>query len=310
MEYPVTLFDGYNLGTDPEMFAIDRDNNCVPPFILRKEYGLKVIGGKPDEKGFVAHPEFFYGPLITFKAMQIPSYVIMEDGAAIEIPISPSNNSKDIYTRLALAKIEAHDILKQYGFSLYTKPVINFNSEAFSQWKDTEDFKFAVRFGCDKDFDIYGGKFSQEIDASKVFQRFAGGHVHLSSIVRDLHRIYKPLTKLMDIAVGNYFIAHTPFPREEAMRQQYYGKPGRIRFPTYPNGEKGIEYRTPSISLWDSYESICNLFRAINWIIDTLDNVKKTLDTIEGYLDTSLENIITFNQTNAKSVLDELKVLR
>ena len=86
-----------------------------------------------------------------------------------------------------------------------------------------------------------------------VPERFGGGHIHMQAPLNDLAFFedkYFHVARLMDILVGNTGIAikrpNKHWLSAEKKRLKFYGKPGKIRLQEYPDGTKGIEYRTPS----------------------------------------------------------------
>jgi hypothetical protein len=305
--------DGTTIGGDPESFAVDSVGNCIPPFIMEKTYGLQVIAGDADATGYIKHPEYVHGNLVEFNGKMIPEYIVMSDGAAIEYTLKPSTSSHEFYDRYMFTKQAAQKMLEPLGLSVYAKPAIRFDSSIFAEVAMSPTFEaafnFACRMGCDQDFDIYNGQWSVDVDATKVMRRFAGGHIHIACPKFDMHKLYLAFTKLMDIFVGNIHIFNTPFPALEAERQQFYGRPGKIRFQSYKDGTQGIEYRTPSVSLYESFYTVDLVFNAINRVIDLMQKPPVAVDLINLYLDRSLHNITQFNQKDSEIILCELGII-
>jgi hypothetical protein len=309
----IKIKDGCTIGGDPEQFAVDANGICIPGFILENKYGLQVIGGDPDETGYIKHPEYLHGSDVVWGGKHMLEYSVMSDGAALEYTLLPSTSSKEFYDRYKTVQMMANQMLARFGLSIFAKPAIAFNSNSYAEVAMSTvfaaAFQFACRMGCDKDYSIYGKAWSEDIDASLVPYRFAGGHVHIFCPDFDMHDLFEPFTKMLDIFLGNLHIAFTPFPDLEAKRQEYYGRPGKIRFQHYPGGKKGIEYRTPSVSFYESYETIALAFTAINRVIDLMDAPDDALNLISLYLERSLRNICTFNQSDSMAVLQSIGLI-
>ena len=70
-------------GTDPEVFVIDENRNCIPPAALKEDFGMEFV----DEKVIIDGGD----------------WTIIEDGAATEINLAPSNESDVISDRIKRA---------------------------------------------------------------------------------------------------------------------------------------------------------------------------------------------------------------
>ncbi len=238
------MFDT-NFGTDPEVFIVDGNLSCVPPASLREDHGFQFL----DEITLV----------------QEDDYKIIEDGAATEINVDPSNNIDILYDRIARAIEGVRKFASDtFGLGIKVSPAVQFDTEKF--WNERgEEFRSCVMFGCDPDLDIYSGEYSPEIAADEVPERFGGGHIHMQAPENDndlFENTYYYTTRLMDILVGSTAVAikrdDSELIKEELKRLQYYGRPGKIRLQNYPTGVKGIEYRTPS-NFWIKDKTSANL---------------------------------------------------
>jgi len=278
-------------GSDPEVFAVNSYNECIPPSIIRF-YGLPTLGFSDKEK---KHPLFYNSKHIK----------IIEDGAAFEFNISPSNTAKEVYKKVEEGKNILSDILSDFNLKVYDRPVVKFNPDILVINGNIDEYiQWCCRFGCDIDLDIYSGKYSVDIDASNIMKRFAGGHLHISPVD---HNNYEIVTKLLDIYCGNTFIYNTPYPEEEKQRQEFYGRPGKIRLQTYSNKVQGIEYRTPSISWLSNIETVENMINMATKAIEISYNREESLNIIGKYLQKSIDNILTFNKEKAGEILCQLK---
>ncbi|MHA2274226.1 MAG: hypothetical protein ACXAC2_00565, partial [Candidatus Kariarchaeaceae archaeon] len=231
-------------GTDPELFVVDSENNCIPPAALREDYGLNY------------KDVLFEGD----------NFTIVEDGAASEINITPTNDIETFNRRIKRGfELFRKSILDNYdGLDVVAIPTVNFDPKKY--WENRgEDFRDCVRFGCDPDLDVRTGEYCQEINAENYDKRHGGGHIHISAPENDANFFEENFfytTLMLDFLVGNTCVAIERNSSEiddlEKDRLIYYGRPSRIRLPVYPNGVKGIEYRSPS-NFWVTNEDHSNI---------------------------------------------------
>jgi hypothetical protein len=275
-------------GCDPELFLLDNIFGCVPPAALRADYGLKFRG-----KTIVSGSD----------------WRLIEDGAATEINIAPSADVNEFYDRIETAKNAATKLASDLGLRALVFPRVIFNVKKF--WEERDDtFRDCVRFGCDPDLDIYSGKYATEISASNIPERYGGGHIHMQA-PEDNPSIYEEnyyhITRLMDILVGNTSVAllrpNTDWVTAEKSRLKYYGKPGKIRLQEYPDGHKGIEYRTPS-NFWIINKNFTNVLLTMMNVVFNLS--KKPSDASKLLIaetEHAPKNIITFNIQSSSKML-------
>jgi hypothetical protein len=283
-------------GGDPEIFSVNKDGECIPPVLLR-DNGMQTFGFADHDAEEPRHPIFYKDDKVT----------IHEDGAAFEFTHKPSYKFMDLYDTFSHGKEVLSKLLLPYNLEVYTKPTVRFNSQVLAINGVIEAYRlYCVRFGCDQDIDIYSGKFSKEVDASKIMARFAGGHIHVSPIP---HTYSGAFGRLADIFMGNTFIYNTPYPDEERQRQEFYGSPGRIREQTYPGKIQGIEYRTPSVSWLKDKETVSMMGKATNMAYDIVFNPDKAMDIMDKYLEESISNIINFDRENSETILTKLGVI-
>lgn len=298
-----TEFDT-NFGTDPEIFVVDRNNSCIPPAALIADYGFNYSTRHDGKK-------VLYSDL---------SIEIIEDGAATEINIEPSNNLNEFNSRIQRSCEQwANKILLQTEklfFKILTTPSVDFDTKKY--WEDRDEtFRECVMFGCDPDLDIYSGEFCKEIAADNVPKRFGGGHIHMQA--PDYERTlfvdnYYHTARLMDCLVGNTATALKRTPEIiacEKDRLKFYGRPGKIRLQEYSNGQRGIEYRTPSNFWIDSYDYTGILLNMMNIIFNMIRHPEDVSEILSMNLaDIVPNNIIEFNQKRASehtlSFIDKL----
>jgi len=276
------------IGSDPEVFARPiGEKYCVPPIFFIQNNLLKVI-----EDDDTDHP-------VMYKDDKVK---IISDGSAFEFNITPENYPDNFYNNFSNGVNILNEMLTPLGYEVYHSPIIPFFLEKIIT--DTallSMYAFSCRFGCDPDIDIYSGMYSKSVDASKIKTRFGGGHIHINyPHNRELTEDIINQVKIFDILLGNTFVKNSPTPVEDKGRQKYYGRPGKIRLQSYSDGSTGIEYRTPSNSWLKSLESVTTMFQAVEKSLSITD----IHDVINQYLNTAINNILKFNQKEAKALCE------
>jgi len=289
-------------GADPEIFVVDKDGNCIPPAALREDFGLKYL----DEKTLINGD----------------GWSIIEDGAATEINFMPSDDENTIFERIENAITGISKFIKdKFDLETIIFPTVPFDVKKY--WNNRgEEFRDCVRFGCDPALDIYSGEFSTEISADDIPERYGGGHIHMQAPENNMglfDETYYHATILMDILVGNSGVAfmrpNMNWIKAEKSRLKYYGRPGKIRLQEYPNGMKGIEYRTPS-NFWITNPLVGD---ALLTLMNTVFNLTKNPTDASKFLESELphlapKNILNFDQTRAFNIfcdaLDKLGSMR
>lgn len=289
-------------GADPEVFIYDNKNSTVvPPAALKEDHGIEFIDSKTILLG--------------------SDWRIIEDGAATEINIFPSDDFYQLHGRITMAKKNLENFAQGLGFSVASRASVPFDANKY--WKGrNESFRDCVRFGCDPDLDIYTGKYSQETCVEDITQRFGGGHIHMQAPEKEkdlFESIYYHTTRLMDIIVGNTAVAlnrKTPaFDEDEKNRLKFYGRPGKIRLQNYPDGNKGIEYRVPSNFWLTSVTTGEIIFKLMNAVFNLSTNPSDAIKFLTSpYTEEAPINIISYNKKNANlmaiQVLDRLTSMR
>jgi hypothetical protein len=285
-------------GADPEVFVVDADKNCIPPAALKEDFGMKFV----NEKTIIDGGE----------------WSIVEDGAATEINLIPSNETEVISDRLNKALNELTGVMKKtFDLDVMVFPTVGFDVTKYWEGRG-EEFQDCVRFGCDPDLDIYSGEYSTEISADNVPERYGGGHIHMQAPKDNVglfDETYYHTTLLMDLIVGNSAVA---FKRPdltwidaEKKRLKYYGRPGKIRLQEYPDGTKGIEYRTPS-NFWITNPAFTEgLLTLMNTVFNLSQNPTDASKVLEvPYLNHAPKNIVSFKSNGAfKTMANVLDIL-
>jgi len=295
-------------GTDPEFFAAEKINEkyyVVPPVFFRRKLGLKPI--IEDEK----HPVFY----ILKNGIKIH-----EDGAAFEFNGEPHNSIKEVYLDVQEGLETLSSLIEKYGYSLYCKPTINFDTKRFK--KETDDFKMCLIFGCDKDYDAwewekeydenlfpewkYFSENAGQISALKHPFRYAGGHLHISGS-EFFEKYPLIIVRLLSMTVGNYVVGNSPFPELEKLRTYKYGKAGKFRPQKYPDGSIGIEYRTPSNTWCSSPQMLDGIEYWINKTLEYIEDRDYTIQLITELREPTINAVLNADQEKCLSILSSLK---
>jgi len=288
-------------GTDPEVFIVNDGGWCIPPVALKEDYNLDYLRAKT--------------------LLEDEDWKIIEDGAATEINIAPSDNVSEIFDRLGRAYNAVQKLAESFKLKAVVYPTVPFDLKKYWQ-KRGENFRDCVRFGCDPDLDIYSGEYSVETDSSKIPERYGGGHIHMQAPLNNptlFEEIFYHATRLMDILVGNTGVAinrpSNDWVEAEKSRLKYYGRPGKIRLQDYGNNLRGIEYRVPS-NFWITDDKIGNaLLTLMNSVYNLCLNPSDASEILNsGDVDNIPKNILTFDTKRAKStahyIMDRLAHLR
>jgi len=280
------------LGTDPELFVVNEKNECIPPAALRDDLG------------------FSYNKIL----LEGDNFTIVEDGAASEININPTDDIPTFIRRVDRAFTKFKSFVKSNfdGLDVVALPTVNFNSKFY--WEDRGDeFKNCVRFGCDPDLDVRTGEYCEEISVENYDKRHGGGHIHISAPKNDNDFFadnFYYTTLMLDAFVGNTCVAldrnSSLIDKLERERLVYYGRPSRIRLPVYDNEMKGIEYRSPSNFWVQNAKHSEILLLMANCVFNLM---QKNQDASEFLRDNILisqppVNILNYDKKSAKNTLE------
>jgi hypothetical protein len=283
---------GLKFGSDPEFFAAYAENgelNVLPPVILRTDYKAEF-----EENG--RHPIFKrYGETI-----------VHEDGAAFEMSTPPSNDWRSMWNTLHEVKeLFAKDVLSKYPQvclpALYSLPAMHFQVD---KWMNRgPEFEMATQFGCDADEDVFNMRTRCKVyDASLHPWRYAGGHIHVSGIP-EIEKAPLQAIKSMVLTAGLASTAYTDVPELESERLFLYGRPGKFRIQNYPNGEMGVEYRTPSTRWTESIELAEKVFSWAEIGMKSLLQGGLLLELEPIIMEDAQQAILKVDQNKAKELL-------
>lgn len=283
------------IGGDPELFAMDSEGYCIPPIIFEKIFGLERVGTEdPGNPG--RHPFYFNNDGV----------IVMADGAAFELTFPPASSPQELKNNFSRAANTAREIISSFGLTPMFSPSIKFSldylEKTFSVDTHTKSFWTAVHFGCDPQFNIYSASFDQMQDVMEYPWRHAGGHVHISSQEKNLHKV--KFVKFCDIILGQIVPAISSCWEQEKIRQFFYGKPGNCRWQNYRGGIKGVEYRTPSATLWT--DGIDLIFPSVQKVLELFFSGEEPDDTD---LSTAINNILAVDKEGATQLLKKYGIL-
>ncbi len=282
-------------GTDPEYFIVENIEGKpysvpVPHFI--ENLGVKEIGFDPKRK----HPVIYKND----------DFKIMMDGVAFEANPSPVKTAKEMYSKIQNILDVLGEFASKFGYSVSVSPTVYYD---FFKWykPDNQLLEQCGIFGCDPDQDaIMEDYISPEINVTTHPYRYGGGHLHVSDNNLLIGNYPRPMIRLMALTVGNYSIYSSSMPKEEKLRMFKYGLPGRFRIQNYPDGNTGVEYRSPS-NLWTSkLDTIEGMMYWTNKAYELLNNQDKAINALETYLDLTVEAIQQVDQNKAGYILSKI----
>lgn len=292
-------------GADPECFPVyggGEDLKALPPYWFRKILGVDSYVEEKDIHG--KHPVFFDNN----------EFKLIEDGAAFEMTILPSNSPRDLWERIQeCAKMANEKILSQFPDDCL--PVLQFLPTIgwdVKRWENMpEDFFMSTMFGCDPSEDAWNlTKKSRVIDASLHPWRYGGGHMHVSGSELLAEEPILAI-RCLSITAGCAAIAFSDVPDLEKARTFEYGVPGNFRRQRYgrknpfgPEYAFGVEYRTTS-NRWCSDWNLAE--KVFNWAEIGIRDVfegglhKDLLENLGEYAQVA---ILECNQNLAEEVLE------
>lgn len=242
------------IGADPEFFVINTHTNKPVP---------AHEAGFPDRNN----------------KMKFRSGKAFRDGYAIEVNIAPSFNWYTVTSRVQSVLSDIESMLDPKGFKLLTIPAIRIDLTSLIE-SAPED---VLMFGCDPSLDAYTG--NQKVPNIMALEhefRYSGGHLHFSaegvgSGSRHWSTRFEDAAmfiRMMDMYVG--IPLTVIFSRQHAyQRRQYYGQAGEFRMQNYPDGSRGIEYRTPGPEVFNN-AAIANMaMTAGQWVFRNFHSLKK-----------------------------------
>lgn len=217
------------LGTDPEIFVVDKDNQIIPAwtYLPAKE----------------APARYNYNAQVG---------TVYWDGFQAEFTTSGQHTCFSWVSDSVQAGLRTiHEAAQKVGGKLSIRSVIPVNPDFLQDQKPEH-----VQFGCAPSYNAYGLKGNIQ-DGRNVPYRFAGGHLHfgighLSRAEGAREAAIQKYVKALDKVLG---VASVAFLGEldSPIRRAFYGQPGEYRMPSH-----GFEYRTLS-NAWMSHPLAMNM---------------------------------------------------
>jgi len=189
------MITNITIGTDPEMFIIDNNNNSI------SAEGL--LGGTKRKP----------------RKLSNNGHAVQEDNVMVEFNIPPVIDYKSFIREIKFCKTEITKLLPS-GMKLIADPSMEFSEKVLKT-------KQASTFGCSIDFDVWTTNMMTPIKPHPKY-RFAGGHIHVGWDTPEME-ISEQLVKAMDLFLG----VPAVIMDNDDIRKQEYGKAGRFRFTKY-----------------------------------------------------------------------------
>ena len=155
------------------------------------------------------------------------------------------------------------------GYDLVFEPVIETTKETLERAAEFD--RSILTFGCSPDINVYEeNQHSYRGDASNIFYRFAGGHIHIGVEEKIENKL--DLLKKIEARAG-LLINSFADSKAEKLRRNYYGRAGTCRVKSY-----GIEWRTPSAAILKEVNSQINFNNLLNILDLQIKGKIKPLD--------------------------------
>lgn len=150
----------------------------------------------------------------------------LEDGAAVEFNVTPTNNINHLIKKITALRVLFHKKFPGYTTHHYAAAGFDINQ--------LRKNPAAMVIGCSADLHAWGVRAPPEIGLFGA-TRFAGGHIHVGIDPWPEHIQRGDVIRLLDLLVL------MPNIREQnKQRQRFYGGPGIYRDTSY-----GVEWRSP-----------------------------------------------------------------
>lgn len=203
---------GCQLGTDPEIFVVDKDGVVVPAYTF-----LPAKDKSRDN--------------------------LFWDGFQAEFTMKSPHSCMAYCTDEVQKRLQTlWDIVKGKGWKLTTKSVVDVPFEMLQSATDEQ-----VALGCAPSNNVYKSITRVDVGDPRVLPiRFAGAHLHFGmqnpKVPIDESILHRAV-KTMDFIVGVMSVSLLQ-GLEDPRRRMFYGRPGEYRLPKY-----GLEYRTLSSTI-------------------------------------------------------------
>jgi len=203
---------GPTSGTDPEIFAFDKNGDVIPAWLYlpKKQNNL--------------HGSVFW------------------DGVQAELTTAPCGCHAYLADYVREGLLSIHDAARHHtkGAVLKCQDVVPVPTKLLVEAAEEH-----VALGCAPSNNVYTKYKSPVINPRQLRYRFAGCHQHFSATVMAKNIPWWPggTVRMMDRITGPFFTA-LGRDLENPIRRKYYGRPGEYRLPGSSSVAR-LEYRTP-----------------------------------------------------------------
>jgi len=269
-----------------------------PPSLLMHRQKLTPVG---ERSGQSPHPIFY----------KDDNSEIYQDGALFETDFKPAKTAHELFRQFVLARENLNSLLAPLGLRSWEKPVAKFEINMLPQ--NEEWIIQSCIAGCSPDLDMIEDGYESKVrDLTDWPYRGLGAHLHISEpeFGDKIHRFKKAVVRMLAITVGNIAVYTNDSVELERKRREHFGAPGRCRFPVYPNGDYGVEYRSLSPTWLRSEEIIEQILEAAKFAITTaIELPKETESMLTHYLTPSTEAITNVQPEISKQILTNIGLI-
>lgn len=215
------LLDNVTIGSDPELFIVNKATNKVVS-------AIPLIEGTKDEPTMI--PELGEG------------YALQTDNVLAEFNIPVCRTKQEFVDSI----LKMQDFIRQYVQSINSNYDILCAASQTVPWSELRDLQ-AKAFGCMPDYNAYtNAPNPKPKDAAKHQLRSAGFHIHIGYDNPNTDTSIQ-LVKYLDYYLGLPSILRDP----DTKRRSLYGKAGSFRLTKY-----GVEYRVLSSAMMKDRETL------------------------------------------------------
>ena len=228
---------------------------------------------------------------------KVPHGTVQEDNIMAEVAPLPASTAKEFVTNTVAVLNDLQSILDEYGLEYVIRASITATDDMLAD-------PLSLIAGCDMDYDAWAMRENIAPDVAGTNLRSAGGHLHLSHPIFENPAASTIAARLYDKYVG----VPSVLLDEDTQRALLYGTAGRYRRTKYPNGNRGVEYRTVSNWWIAKTEYMEWAFRQSQRVLeDTIRIITtKAFDEIENTRWATVIN--THDMSRAALIVDQAKI--
>lgn len=296
------IHNNLTIGSDPEYAIVNENDEVIPLPHIQYDLGVNPVYWDTSENS--RETKKYYHPVF----VQDEKFKAIMDGVAVEFTLPPVNINvpEEMFSNISHGLIETAKLVAKFNFKVAAKPALKYNFEKYYD-EHNELKRWCGIFGCDKDLDAIDPDYdSPDLDVRKHIYRYFGGHIHVSDnneLIKDYPR---PMIRFMAICVGNICNAFSPYREEEKLRTFKYGQPGRFREQYYPDGNIGVEYRSPSNFWTTSLDITKEVFKWTNVAYELLNTPEVGKEVLGKYLTPTIKALQNADENLSKEILNDL----